>query len=117
MDVIAATAHSAVYVISGYGSSISATIGASTVAALATTLQMPIVVVAKTTGNRSRWPIYRLEKLPQDPKFAIHRHTGTMYYLKPSDACSENMTGIDPIAEMVKNISMTRLVCMHLYAT
>ena len=78
------------------------------------TLQIPIVVVPNTRGNKSRWPMYKFEKLPQEPKFAIVRNTGTAYYLNESDAFSENMTGIEPKAEIKKNISMTLLVCMHL---
>ena len=113
-DVIAAMKQSAVKAISGYGSFTSATNGANTVRNRAMTLQIPIVVVPNTSGNKSRWPMYKFEKLPHEPKFAIVRHAGTTYYLNVSDAFSENMTGIEPKAEIKKNISMTLLVCMHL---
>ena len=78
------------------------------------TLHMPIVVVPNTTGNRSRWPMYRFEKFPHEPKLAISKQIGTKKSLYVYEAPSENMMGMEPIAEIVKNISMTRLVSIHL---
>ena len=76
-DVMAAMTHSAVKVISGKGSSTSATMGAKMVRNRAMTLHMPIVVVPNTTGNKSRWPMYRFEKFPHEPKLAISKQIGT----------------------------------------
>ena len=66
-----------VKIISGVGSLTSATIGAKTVVNLARMLQMPIVVVEKTIGNRSMCPMYKFPKVAAVPKFITNRQAGT----------------------------------------
>ena len=64
-------------IIAGVGWLTSAMIGAKTVQVLATTLQMPIVVVLKTIGKYSIWIRYNMKKVPERPKFITKRQPGT----------------------------------------
>lgn len=63
--------------IAGTGYGISATTGAKIVADLATILHTPIVVVAKTSGNKSKCAMYRLQNWPAVPKVETKRLQGT----------------------------------------
>ena len=55
-------------VMAGTGYGISAKIGENMVTDLATILHTPIVVVANTSGNRSKWARYRRQNCPAAPK-------------------------------------------------
>ena len=63
-------------VIAGTGYGISAKTGENIVTDLATILHTPIVVAAKTNGNRSKWARYRRQNYPAAPKVVKSRENG-----------------------------------------
>jgi len=96
-----------VKVMAGTGYAISAKIGEKIVTERETILQNPIVVVAKTRGNKSKCDMYKMQNWPDDPKEHMSKLKGNMWFWYISVWLHCSKRGTEPISWMTKKKAKT----------